>query len=152
MWISNIAERSLQAKSSASTDFTVFTEAGAALFDGRNLYRVTNPRGWYYLYPSLFALRPPLSFLDSRSQVFIWYLISIASGFGCYDEACRIWAATRPFPRRGWEVIVAGKATSRSESAFVPDSRSPFRCLIACSGGNWGSSWSIRCCSGFAWR
>ena len=35
------------------TDFTVFTEAGAAFFDGRNPYRVTNPRGWYYLYPPL---------------------------------------------------------------------------------------------------
>ena len=81
------------------TDFTVFTEAGAALFDGRNLYRVTNPRGWYYLYPPLFALLvSPLSFLDSRSQVFIWYLISIASGFGCYDEACRIWCAVT-FPQ-----------------------------------------------------
>ena len=27
------------------TDFTVHTEAGAAFFDGRDPYRVTNPRG-----------------------------------------------------------------------------------------------------------
>src|SRR5262245_59359793 len=48
------------------TDFTVFTEAGAALFDGRNLYNVTNPRGWYYLYPPLFAiLVAPLAAFDT---------------------------------------------------------------------------------------
>jgi len=28
------------------TDFTVYTEAGAAFFDGRDPYKVTNPRGW----------------------------------------------------------------------------------------------------------
>ena len=39
------------------TDFTVFTEAGSAFFDGRDPYRVTNPRGWFYLYAPLFA--PP---------------------------------------------------------------------------------------------
>jgi hypothetical protein len=33
------------------TDFTVVTEAGTAFFDGRDPYRVTNPRGWHYLYP-----------------------------------------------------------------------------------------------------
>src|SRR5262245_40992310 len=38
------------------TDFTVYTGAGAAFFDGRDPYQVTNPRGWYYLYPPLFAL------------------------------------------------------------------------------------------------
>jgi hypothetical protein len=32
-------------------DFTVYTEAGAAFFDGRDPYEVTNPRHWYYLYP-----------------------------------------------------------------------------------------------------
>ncbi len=39
-----------------STDFTVYTEAGAAFFDGRDPYTVTNPRGWRYLYPPLFAI------------------------------------------------------------------------------------------------
>ena len=38
------------------TDFTVYTEASAAFFDGRDPYEVTNPRGWHYLYPPLFAL------------------------------------------------------------------------------------------------
>ena len=37
------------------TDFTVYTEAGTAFFDGQDPYQVTNPRGWFYLYPPLFA-------------------------------------------------------------------------------------------------
>jgi len=74
------------------TDFTVFTEAGAAFFDGRNPYRVTNPRGWHYLYPPLFALIvAPLSVLDTESQVVIWYAINVAISFGCYGEARRLW-------------------------------------------------------------
>jgi hypothetical protein len=74
------------------TDFTVYTEAGAAFFDGRDPYRVTNPRRWYYLYPPLFALMvAPLSALDGESQVLAWYVISVAIGFGCFVEARRIW-------------------------------------------------------------
>ena len=61
------------------TDFTVFTEAGAAFFDGRNPYRVANPRGWHYLYPPLFALLvAPLSFFDTESQVRFWYAVNVA--------------------------------------------------------------------------
>lgn len=74
------------------TDFTVFTEAGAAFFDGRDPYAVTNPRGWFYLYPPLFALMvAPLSKLDAIAQVQAWYVISVAIGFGCFVEARRIW-------------------------------------------------------------
>jgi hypothetical protein len=74
------------------TDFTVFTEAGAAFFDGRDPYRVTNPRGWSYIYPPLFALMmAPLSVLDTRAQVTIWYAVSVALGFGCYFESRRLW-------------------------------------------------------------
>ena len=51
------------------TDLTVFTEAGAAFFDERDPYEVTNPRGWMYLYPPLFAiLMAPLYFLPPRSE------------------------------------------------------------------------------------
>ena len=79
------------------TDFTVFTEAGAALFDGRNPYEVTNARGWFYLYPPLFAmLVAPLSASDTVSQVTIWFGISIALGFGCYAESRRIWRLIHP--------------------------------------------------------
>ena len=64
------------------TDFTVFTEAGAAFFDGRDPYAVKNPRGWFYLYPPLFALLvSPLASLDSKSQVVVWYIISVVLAF-----------------------------------------------------------------------
>ena len=79
------------------TDFTVFTEAGAAFFDGRDPYQVTNLRGWYYLYPPLFALVvAPLSALDSQSQVLVWFWASAAMAFGCFFEARRLWNASRP--------------------------------------------------------
>ena len=50
------------------TDLTVYTEAGAAFFDGRKPYEVANPRGWTYLYPPLFALLlgPLASLADAR--------------------------------------------------------------------------------------
>ena len=38
------------------TDFTVYTQACAACFDGRDPYAVTNARGWGYLYPPLLAI------------------------------------------------------------------------------------------------
>ncbi len=61
------------------TDFTVYTEAGAAFFDGRDPYAVTNPRGWYYLYPPLFAiLVAPLHSLDPPWQATVWFALSAA--------------------------------------------------------------------------
>ena len=81
------------------TDFTVFTEAGAAFFDGRDPYKVKNPRGWFYLYPPVFALSvAPLAKFDSVSQVFVWYVVSVALGFGCYGEARRIWRQVNAGP------------------------------------------------------
>jgi len=75
------------------TDFTVYTEAGAAFFDGRDPYEVTNPRHWYYLYPPLFALLvSPLAALDFKSQVVVWYIISLALAFGCYSESRHLWS------------------------------------------------------------
>jgi hypothetical protein len=77
------------------TDFTVYTAAGAAFFDGRDPYAVTNPRGWFYLYPPLFAiLVSPLTAFNTETQVLTWYVISIAMGFGCYSEARRLWRLT----------------------------------------------------------
>jgi len=74
------------------TDFTVYTAAGAAFFDGREPYAVTSPRGWHYLYPPLFALLvSPLAALDFKSQVVVWYIISVVLAFGCYSEARRLW-------------------------------------------------------------
>jgi len=73
------------------TDLTVYTEAGAAFFDGRPPYEVANPRGWTYLYPPLFALAlAPLHPLASQNQVFAWFLISLLFCWGCWRECRRI--------------------------------------------------------------
>ena len=73
------------------TDLTVFTEAGAAFFDGRDPYEVTNPRGWMYLYPPLFAiLMAPLHVLSPQWQGVVWYFLSLAMAWGCYRESVRL--------------------------------------------------------------
>ncbi|MFO0907687.1 MAG: glycosyltransferase family 87 protein [Isosphaeraceae bacterium] len=73
------------------TDFTVFTGAGAAFFDGRDPYEARNPRGWYYLYPPLFALLvSPLAAFDDPTQVVIWYAISLLLALGCFFELMRL--------------------------------------------------------------
>lgn len=73
------------------TDFTVYTEAGAAFFDGRDPYQVSNPRGWRYLYPPMFAiLVAPLHALRPMWQVAVWYVLSVGMLFGCYFELRRI--------------------------------------------------------------
>ncbi|HJS09369.1 MAG TPA: glycosyltransferase 87 family protein, partial [Pirellulales bacterium] len=74
------------------TDFTVYTEAGAAFFDGRDPYEVSNPRGWHYLYPPLFAiLLAPLAALDTQTQAVVWYFVSVAACFGMWRECRRMW-------------------------------------------------------------
>ena len=76
------------------TDFTVYTEAGAAFFDGRDPYAVTNPRGWKYLYPPLFAmLVAPLHALPPQAQVLVWFALSVWMLWGCYANACGLHAA-----------------------------------------------------------
>ena len=79
------------------TDLTVYTEAGAAFFDGRDPYSVANPRGWHYLYPPLLAIvLAPLAKLDSQWQVVIWYFFSIAVAWGCCYESLRLLRVLRP--------------------------------------------------------
>jgi len=76
------------------TDFTVYTEAGAAFFDGREPYEVTNVRGWKYLYPPLFALLvAPLAQLSPTAQVTIFFVISAALCLGSYFESRKLLAA-----------------------------------------------------------
>jgi len=73
------------------TDLTVYTEAGAAFFDGRQPYEVTNPRGWGYLYLPLFAmLLAPLHALPGEWQVTVWFFISLAVLAGFYFECMRL--------------------------------------------------------------
>jgi hypothetical protein len=74
------------------TDFTVYTEAGAAFFDGRDPYAVSNPRGWHYLYPPLLAIMlSPLSRLETQTQAIVWYFVSLAAAFGTFCECRRLW-------------------------------------------------------------
>jgi hypothetical protein len=73
------------------TDLTVYTESGAAFFDGRSPYEVANPRGWTYLYPPLFALLlAPLHALPMQDQVTVWFFISLLFCWGCYRECRRL--------------------------------------------------------------
>jgi len=83
------------------SDFTVYTEAGAAFFDGRKPYEVTNPRGWYYVYPPLFAmLVAPLAALGPQDQATVWFFVSLLVCWGCYRECVRILRSLRH--RSGW--------------------------------------------------
>src|SRR5436305_814374 len=79
------------------TDFTVYTEAGAAMFDGRDPYRISNPRGWKYVYPPLFALVvAPLHALDPQIQALVWFGVSVCMCWGCFRECVRIAWITAP--------------------------------------------------------
>ncbi len=102
------------------TDLTVYTEAGAAFFDGRNPYEVANPRGWTYLYPPMFALLlAPLHPLPMQDQVTVWFFVSLLFCWGCYRECCRLVAIVcdedphvratwmRWLPWLGWAAVAA---------------------------------------------
>ena len=73
------------------TDFTVYTAAGAAFFDGHDPYQVANARGWHYLYLPLFAiLVAPLAKLPPEWQAMTWFWISVAAGWGTFLELKRL--------------------------------------------------------------
>ena len=73
------------------SDLTVFTEAGAAFFDGRPPYQVRNPRGWSYVYPPVFAmLVAPLHVLPMPDQTTVWFFLCLAMCWGAYRECRRI--------------------------------------------------------------
>jgi hypothetical protein len=80
------------------SDLTVYTEAGAAFFDGRAPYAVCNPRGWMYVYPPLFAMvLAPLHYLPMQDQAMVWFFLCVAMCWGAYCESRRIVAvACRP--------------------------------------------------------
>ena len=78
------------------TDFTVYTEAGAAFFDGRDPYSVTNARGWNYLYPPLFAIVvAPLHALPPEFQVLVWFGLSMGWRGDAMASACASRAGDR---------------------------------------------------------
>ena len=61
-----------------STDFTVYLEAGKAVLDGTNIYEAHNVRGWYYLYPPIFAiLMVPFALMNVFWASLVWYAISV---------------------------------------------------------------------------
>jgi len=73
------------------TDLTVYTEAGAAFFDGRRPYEVCNPRGWTYVYPPILALTlAPLHVLPLQQQTMVWFFLCLAMCWGIYRGSARI--------------------------------------------------------------
>ena len=100
------------------TDFTVYTEAGAAFFDGRDPYAVTNPRGWLYLYLPMFAIVvSPLHALPPQWQVTVWFLLCCAFGWGSVRELTRI---ARTFAGPSADPLWNHRA---AQSAVAPGSR-----------------------------
>ena len=101
------------------TDFTVYTEAGAAFFDGRDPYKVTNPRGWGYLYPPAFAmLIAPLHALPPRA------------GLGLVRDQCGDGLGMLPRMRGIGRAVFAGSPTAdrsaRSQvGSAMPESSRP---------------------------
>jgi hypothetical protein len=94
-----------------SSDFTVYTVASRALLEGRDPYAVTNVRGWYYLYPPLFALVvSPLSFLRPRDQVTVWFFASVLMAWGCLSESRRAAGA----------LVAAGELPRRTYAWWFP--------------------------------
>lgn len=62
------------------TDFTIYTEVGKALLEGRNIYDVKNRRGWHYNNAPLFGLLfVPFALLPLPLAVLLWYLLSVAA-------------------------------------------------------------------------
>ena len=91
------------------SDLTVYTEAGAAFFDGRPPYAVSNPRGWTYVYPPMFAmLLAPLHALPMQDQATVWFFLCLVDVLGHLSGmradlavACRPADDPPAEPRRG---------------------------------------------------
>ena len=59
-------------------DFTVDTAAGRAVLEGNNIYQAHNVRGWYYIYPPLFAiLMVPFALVPTFWASLAWYALSV---------------------------------------------------------------------------
>ena len=58
-------------------DFTVDTAAGRAVLEGNDIYQAHNVRGWYYIYPPLFAvLMVPFALVSTFWASLAWYALS----------------------------------------------------------------------------
>ena len=59
-------------------DFTVDTAAGQAVWTGADIYQAHNVRGWYYIYPPLFAiLMVPFALVPKLWAALAWYALSV---------------------------------------------------------------------------
>jgi hypothetical protein len=59
-------------------DFTVDTAAGQAVWTGTDIYQAHNVRGWYYIYPPLFAiLMVPFALVPTFWAAIVWYVLSV---------------------------------------------------------------------------
>lgn len=109
------------------TDFTVYTAAAnSVLRGGADLYRVTNERGWNYVYPPLFAIAMvPFAKIPLFWAILAWYAISVTlaawavcMGVGMvraqWPDGCGFWLYVLPPCLIGWPLISAltrGQAT-----------------------------------------
>ncbi len=73
------------------TDFGSYLRASWSVRTGRDMYKITDDRGWHYVYPPLFAiLMTPLAdpphgedrtgYLPYEASVGIWYIFTMALG------------------------------------------------------------------------
>ncbi len=59
-------------------DFTVDTAAGQSVWNGTDIYQAHNVRGWYYIYPPLFAiLMVPFGLIPTFWAAIAWYVLSV---------------------------------------------------------------------------
>jgi len=59
-------------------DLTVDTAAGLSVLNGTDIYQAHNRRGWYYIYPPLFAiLMVPFALLSTFWASLTWYVLSV---------------------------------------------------------------------------
>jgi hypothetical protein len=104
------------------TDFSVYTIAAKAFFEDGKPYEVTNPRGWHYIYPPLFAiLVRPIADLRFEYQAFIWYLVSVLLVYGAWIELGRL--LTILGVRRRTRPESAGSESAGISSAPLDDRR-----------------------------
>jgi hypothetical protein len=101
------------------TDLTVFTEAGAAFFDGRDPYQVLSPRGWRYPYPPLYAISlAPLSKLPTHWQGMVWFFLNLFLLWRIALECLRL---LKLFPDKGTgKAFPAWLGGSALAGVFIP--------------------------------
>ncbi|HZP87262.1 MAG TPA: glycosyltransferase family 87 protein [Burkholderiales bacterium] len=62
------------------SDYTVYTAAGRAVWEGTNIYDAHNARGWNYVYLPLFSiLMVPFAWLPVSLGAALWYLLGAAA-------------------------------------------------------------------------